>query len=292
MAGSWPDAPGTRLAYQTGSAELWWKGAGVKQQAAPGVLLGLNSYAADPGGRLVFDSLTPIVWLLFDVPHDLKGWLLAGRSSGGVPTVQVATSVDTTTGEDGSWMVRQSGVAAQASGSASMASVYRTPQPVSADQVTGVRFTLGYTGTGAVLSAVHCYADVRAGAVSQRLQMWDPDSDQPAGAALLDWGDAVRGSAQDRVFRVRNCSTTLTARRVAVASRIVPGDEASSGPPVASQFLLSTDGLRYAPHVSLGDLAPDSISAPVRVRRVTPSTAQTGTFDPYLTATPAAWSAD
>jgi hypothetical protein len=292
MAGSWPDAPGTRLAYQTGSAELWWQGVGAKQQAARALLTGLNSYAADPGGRLPFDAVTPIVWLLFDVPHDLKGWLLAGRSSGGLPTIEVATSVDTTDGGDGTWLVRQSGMTAQADGATSLRAVYRVPEPVSADQVTGVRFALDYTGSAPVLSALHCYADVRAGAVSQRLQMWDPDSDKPAGAALLDWGDAVRGSAEDRAFRVRNCSTTLTARQVVVASRIVPGDEASSGPPVASQFLVSIDGLRYFPHVSLGDLAPDSISAPVRLRRVTPSTAQTGTFDPYLTATPTAWSED
>jgi hypothetical protein len=292
MAGSWPDAPAARVAYQTGSAGLWWQGAGALQPVPQGQLGGLNSYAADPTGRVVFDDLSPSVWVLFDVPHDLRGWFLAGRSSGGQPTVTVATSTDTTSGTDGVWVTKQTGVAVNADGSASMQDVFREPTSVSSDQVRGVRFDLTYTGSAPLLSALHVYADVRGEVESQRLQVWAPDADEPAAPALLDWGNARRGSSASRSFRVKNCSASLTARSVIVSTGMVDVDEPGTGPPVPTQFLLTVTGQLWRPSMLLGDLAPDSISPNVGIRRVTPSDAALGTFDPFVRAIPAGWSED
>jgi hypothetical protein len=290
MAGSRPDAPAARVAYQFGGSQLYWRGSDTRQQLESRAFMAqLNSSAADPDGRLPFDGPSVSLEMVFDVPCKLGGWFLAARSSGGVPSVDVSTSVDTATGLDGVWVLQQSGVAAQADGLSSLSPLYRTPQLLSVPGVRGVRFEMAFTGSDRVMSALHVYADTAGSVASQRLQIWDPSADVPAAGTLLDWGDAPRDSAAERKFRVKNCDAARTAVRVVAQAGVVPLDEVPSGPQLATQFLLSDDGVRFAPSLRLGDLAPASVSGVVWLRRVTPSDAALGAWSPYVAAVPFDW---
>lgn len=74
-------------------------------------------------------------------------------------------------------------------------------------------------------------------------------------------GGAPRRSSADWRFKVKNLSSTYTAKDVSVH---IDGDE-------AWQLLLSLDGDSWAATVELGDLFATGVSQPIWLRRVTPS---------------------
>lgn len=99
-----------------------------------------------------------------------------------------------------------------------------------------------------------------------------------AGVTAVDLGAVAPSSSDDTMLRVANTSTTFQAENVTVS---LSGEH-------ASQIWLSADGDSFAATLDLGDIPPDSISAPFWVRRVTPSSG-VGSCTASLTATPQSW---
>lgn len=97
-----------------------------------------------------------------------------------------------------------------------------------------------------------------------RLALWGFAVDAELDTFTL--GDAPRRSSADWRFRVRNMSGTYIAKAVTVH---LEGDD-------ATQLLLSLDGDTWAASAELGDVNAFSVSGPIWLRLVTPSTADTG----------------
>ncbi len=107
------------------------------------------------------------------------------------------------------------------------------------------------------------------------LALWLTALDQAANVtgtgvgSFLDWQDIAPSSGADKFFRVKNLSPALTATSVTVTL----SDPGTGTEDIARYHYLSLDGVEFINTVSLGTLLPGGISAPVTLRRVTPSTA-------------------
>jgi len=100
-----------------------------------------------------------------------------------------------------------------------------------------------------------------------RLALWGFAANAEVAGFTL--GDAPQRSSADWRFRVKNLSSTYTARTVTVH---LDGDD-------SWQLLLSLDGVTWTATASLGDVNANAVTAPVWLRRVTPSTASAGPAD-------------
>lgn len=119
------------------------------------------------------------------------------------------------------------------------------------------------------------------------LDFWHPLDDEAIDESYLPVAEVAQGSSADVRLRVRNSSDTYTAQAITVATA-APLD--TSAGDASGQFLLSADGQVFAAALDLGDLAPQQISDPIWLRRVTSPDSQTGTYAFLLTATAGSWS--
>lgn len=96
------------------------------------------------------------------------------------------------------------------------------------------------------------------------LALWGFAVDAEIGVFSL--GAAPRRSSADWRFKVKNLSSTYTAKDVSVH---IDGAE-------AWQLLLSLDGSSWTASADLGDVGANAVTPPIWLRRVTPSTATIG----------------
>ncbi len=92
-------------------------------------------------------------------------------------------------------------------------------------------------------------------------------------------GVVPAGSSNDTVLRVVNANDIYQAEDVVVDL---------TGPD-AAQLYLSSDGSSFSASISVGDIPPGAGSAPIYLRRVTPSTDTAGPREAFLRATPSGW---
>jgi hypothetical protein len=116
---------------------------------------------------------------------------------------------------------------------------------------------------------VHLYGEPAPGENPNRLALWHPTLDQRVTPAYFDWGNVPRSSSADRLFRVKNVSSTLTASSVRVAMEALT----DTTPSVPGQHSISSDGTTFLAQVNIGSLSPGAISGPLTLRRVIPSNA-------------------
>ncbi len=114
--------------------------------------------------------------------------------------------------------------------------------------------------------------------MSDSLAVWLTAVDAAATLpAFLSWGTAAPSSGADKFFRVKNTSVGLTASGVYVGV----SDPGGGTEDISVYIYFSTDGLNWSASVSLPDLPPQAVSAPVTMRRVVPSTAQTSALQHF-----------
>ena len=120
------------------------------------------------------------------------------------------------------------------------------------------------------------------------LSLWQSTVDLPLKVGGLDWGDSALGSTSDKRFRIKNLSEALTAYEIQIW---VEDERNYPFPSPASQFLFSTDGGNsWTTSVTVGALAPDSVSEEILMRRVTPTNALLSTWSPKIRVEPGRWS--
>lgn len=209
---------------------------------------------------------TTSLFFIFPELRDLDAYFFANGDS--ASSVSVLVSTNTTNGIDGTWTTITAG---HSESTKAVVPNYRTGiTSTTALAIRAVKFTAAVGNAEAhAPRAIHLYGEPAPGENPNRLAIWHPTLDQRVTPAYFDWGNVPRSSSADLTFRVKNLSATLTAGSVRVAM------EASSDttPSVPGQHSLSTDGTTFLAQVNIGSLAPGAISAPLTLRRVTPSNA-------------------
>jgi hypothetical protein len=205
--------------------------------------------------------------LIFPELRDLDGYFrnISGKQ------LTVETSVDTTNGFDGTWVTLSASTGETAVNTVSTKPNYRTGIASSTVlAIRAIRFGGQYQNFGTSdFRSVHLYGEPVPGENPNRLALWHPTLDQRVTPAYFDWGNVPRSSSADRTFRVKNLSASLTANSVRVAMEAL----SDTTPSVPAQHTLSADGTTFLAQVNIGALAPGAISAPLTLRRITPSNA-------------------
>jgi hypothetical protein len=286
-----PTPPGMRVAYHEDGSLIvgWYPGLTGPVTLNNTQARNLNSFTgASLYGHNVDQGSSLILACVFPEQRDLKGLYLTFSHDANDKVGDIYTSVDTTNGQDGTWV--DSGVDITAPQLLNCQATYRTGiTTVSVNGVRGVRVQNLAPGrsfvTTAYVSNFHVYADTLAATASDRLQLWHPTLDQPITVTDFDAGDVQRGSSTDKTFRLKNVSVALTAQ----GSGVTVGISGDSSPSLLTQVLVSNDGTNFAATASVGDLAPGALSSVLTVRYNISMSQPLGAWSPYILPTVTSW---
>lgn len=271
MAGNYADVPGHRMAYDRDGSQLLFLDLG-NSSVITDYGAGSTTHQAwnnEGSGTNALGTNTDVrhyaACLIFPELRDIVGLWWRYYAQGGTAAPYFQTSVDTTTGIDGTWVEQTRAGHTTSSAKASMRN------DIGAVSYTGIKaFRVGKsTGNFDADWAVyqmHVYGSPAAGAASNRLRFWHPTTDAEVGGAYFDWGDRPRNTTIDRDFRVKNPSTTRTAQSVTLSNEALT----DTTPTNASAHTFSVGGGPFTSSLNIGDLAPGAISPVVTVRRTTP----------------------
>lgn len=283
MAGNYPDVPSWRMPIdRDGTTGVYIATDGTLSTFTSTQMQQINdessssSHSGSGAGQHTY-------CLVFPEARDLDAYYI-GVASGGAVTVQV--SANTTNGFDGTWTQINS----YTPPSGDPKPGYRS-NIISTTQlgIRGIRVSVSVgvvLGVAAALFTFHVYGENVPGSNPHKLELWHPTLNQRLSPAALDWGDTPRSSSEDRTFRVKNISPTLTGNSVRVAMDILT----DGSPSVVAQHTLSLDGSTFFAQVNVGNLAPGAISALVTIRRSTPANAQLSLFSFRVFAEANTWS--
>lgn len=285
MAGNYMDAPGKRLAYdRDGTIGVVATSAGLATQLTSTQLVQMNS-ETETGMTVASGTSFQKLALVFPVPVDLKAIFLAPLATS--YTFLIETSLDTTTGLDGTWTAQGNAlVSGNVRPNYRIASNLTVPGVSNAAlAIRGIRLT-STTSTINQLKAFHVYADTSASATTDRLSFWMPTTDAKVPANYFDWGNVPRSTTADIQFRLKNLSGTLNANNInAYVESLTPGS-----PTISGMHLLSADGgSTFAPSITLATIAPGAISPLLVLRRVVPANAQISVWSARVAADVTTW---
>ncbi len=283
MAGNYMDAPATRLSYdRDGSIGAFFTSAGVLDQLTAGELRTINS-EAETGVVMASQSRVAIV---FPAPMDVAAVFFS--TSAASPTWSLETSVDTTTGIDGTWITHQTLVNSLKDVKPNyriISQLLMTIPGTPSQNVRGVRLSASSAASSSI-RALHIYADVSTLATTDRLAFWHPTLDEELEPNYFDWGNVPRGSSADKSFRIKNVSSDLTANDVTIyMEALTPGV-----PSVAGMHTISENGgATFLSSVTLTELLPGDLSSVLIVRRTVPLNAQVSVWSARIAADVANW---
>lgn len=229
MAGYWPDVPGRRMAID-GDGTQWWVENDGDITDLTSSLPGLNDEddAEVYNGRAAFASIA-YHYFIFPQKRDVDG-LFTAHSPNAPSTLH--SSVDTTTGFDGTWDLEITSplwfTKSQDKSAQWRSSTYLN----TAIGATGVKAVkVGQEGGGVGYSnfilAVHLYGKITAGETPERLLFLDDeDPSDTEFATDLDWGDTPRGTNRMKTLLIKNNSSTLTANTIQITAEDLSWDMA------------------------------------------------------------------
>lgn len=266
---------------------------------------------------------------LFPVNIDLAGIFWVGPRGGiyspYTDYLSLETSRDTTNGDDGTWLVAdtvQVGVpdatpvfssgtcvnsvtgVVTTDGVLPVSPFYRNDQSVTPLQginrlagpnyagIKALRLKVtpglignSYTQPVSGNYVVHLYGLPSYNAAVNRVAPWESALDIPLAQDSMSWGDVAPGSTQDRTLRLKNMSPAQSANNILVYAE----DEYNYPTSMASQILLSLDGISWSTSVTLTAISSMSISPLIRVRRTTPVNSPLSTWSPRLRFDVGSW---
>jgi len=273
MAGNYPDVPSWRFAYDRDGTQVFQLNITTSSVVKQFTSTEVRAFNDETG--LVGDTFQNLQYLgvcfIFPELRDLDAYLFqVAITQYSLSNAVVAVSSDTTNGIDGTW----TSLGAWTSKSFSVEEIRTGVTSTTALGIKAIRFT----GTGSSTSAdwaihnIHLFGEPIPGANPNRLDLWDPSSDQRVTPAFFDFGEFARQDTEQKTFRVKNRSATQTATSIRVAMEAL----SDKTPSVPGQFQLSLDGNTYLPQVNIGDLAPGATSAPIILRGSLTDTAVLG----------------
>ena len=298
MAGNYPDVPAPRMAYDrdgTVGFSVNLLSATVSQLSAANLAV-LNNESSNT--VFIYDSggaTADYAWgLIFPELRDIVGVRNFHSGFGGNGGGSLQYTLNSTNGLDGTWTsIGATGYSDTNVGYSK--TVMRTG--ISTISMLGVKGFRIRRNVGGAFGAntwnaitLHLYGSISSGQNPDRLRVWHPTLDEPlddstsADGAFFDWGDTIRGTTQDRTFRIKNNSTTLTANSVVLSPQVLT----DTAPTVASQMTLS-DGGAFTGVLDIGNLAPDTISSVITLRRTVASNAALSLWTGRINVNPGSW---
>lgn len=270
MAGSYPDVPGRRMAWdadgtvsasvETDAAWTGPLGSVVENDAAQAAELNDEDIVAV---AQAFDSVHGWAIFIFPELREVDGISVGADPSGhGFQAVQ--TSADTTDGINGTWATA---IADVHSGEApfeltdyrdhidAMAATSRRALRIQRDVVS--------LQTGARLRWVHIYGEISPGETPDRL-LWIDEATGVEFTAAIDFGDIPRGGSEDVELRLRNNSASLTANNIQYSAEALY--ESSGG---WYTFTLPGGAVFQATR-QIASLAAATTTGLITMRRITP----------------------
>jgi hypothetical protein len=217
MAGSYPDVPGRRMAWDD-DGSIGFR-VPIDFSLAVTEMTPTNRSALNDENQAtnMATGTGPHRWfgVIFPELREVDGFSAATSSTGGTPNDgvgEVRTSGDTTNGVDGTWTQR---IADYNTGNGTVQQNYRNR--ITSLAVSNVRSLRCHQGQNNLVIALHIYGEIAAGETPDRLLWVDNNTGSEFGLPI-DYGDIPRGSAEDREVKLRNNSTTMTAASVQVTA--------------------------------------------------------------------------
>lgn len=280
MAGFYPDVPAPRMAYdRDGSVLFHTDGSSYSTQLSSTEAQRLN----DEGGAV---TQLDVVWVgvIFPELRDLRGFAFQ-HGSASPDNVQLQTSSNTTNGLDGTWV-------SQFNTNVSNYSTTTMRTDIKSLLVNGVKGVRCFKNKGGDkgLYTLHLYGTITTGENLDRLRIWHPTLDEPlddntsADGAYFDWGDVTRNTTQDRTFRIKNNSATLTSNSIVLSPQALT----DTTPTVVSQMTLS-DGGAFTGSLNIGNLSPGALSPVITLRRTIASNATLSLWTGRINVNPGSW---
>lgn len=265
MAGSYPDVPGRRMAFDadgTVGAYGLADGSGVLTEFTPSQLAEMN----DEDEAVVVDyglaQPSRYLWVIFPELREFDGIFYA-YGANGLPTT-VATSPDTTNGRDGTWTQQVADLADYAV----VMGNYRTGITSTAvAAIRSVRVQIAATSGSPhqETRALHVYGEISPGQTPDRLLFIDEVTGLEFGLPK-DYGDVPRGSARDFQFRLKNNSTVagnnLTINSIQITAEAL---YLNSG-----AWYTFSNGGAFQATLPLGNLAPEASTVLLTARQIIP----------------------
>lgn len=293
MAGSYPDVPAPRMAYDRDGSIGFWHFNSTPTVLTDPQMANMNDEVFDavtnPGGS-GDPGETPYVGIIFPELRDIAAVGFVQGSNGN--TTIVETSGDTTNGLDGTWTEQIDDMDNYPTAGAFRPDppYYRTTMVLlSVAGVKAIRFVRSNLGGDKSIHGMHLYGDITAGETPDRLRLWHPTLDQalddtavsPDGA-YFDWGNVQQTTTQDRMFRIKNNSATLTATDITLST------EALTPAAVPDAHTINS-GSGFGATANIASLAPGVISSVCTLRRTTPSNATLGPWAVRIIAEADSW---
>ncbi|MEO8785097.1 MAG: hypothetical protein ABI221_02135 [Candidatus Saccharimonadales bacterium] len=290
MAGTYPDVPGSRFAYDADGtvAIVYSMSGGLITTLSSAALKNINLHQ-NLTANIVLDTRNftygqPYNYLTFLFPEarTISGYFTSISGSSPAPTggFVIASSTDTTTGQNGTWTSLINPYVYHDGYMSPLAPAYRSGiQVVNWTNITALRFAMTDVSYG-----LHLYGSIPTSESPDRLRIVDLSNNDIA--AQLDYGDIPQRNIATKQFKVVNNSTTQTANNITITLDTNP----DASPTMIGQYQLSTDNTAFANAINIGTLAPGASSGTLYLRNSVSSSAQLGPWALRLVATPNSWS--
>ncbi len=297
MAGSYPDAPGRKMAhYDDGTICL--RGT-AKSGGSPDILSGVLTEETGTADHLHLvnhnedfsatwgDNTAAGTWgaiLIFPELRDIDGTYLLGKNWN---TAGLLTSADTSNGLDGTWTLQSSVVATISSAVDSVDVIPDYRESVYAWSTTGKRGIQAWYDNSSALDTnclylFEVYGEISSGETPDRLLFIDDATGLEYGVPQ-DWGNRPRGAAADKDVRVKNNSGSLTANTITIGR-----GRTSTAEPDATSWYTMDNGSGFGSSVSITSLA-SGVEDTWTLRQILPTTAVPGLYETWISYDVTSW---
>lgn len=292
MAGSYPDNPSRRFAYdEDATVVLVVKSNGSSSvvgvppsipylNATLGERHDLNDedYATSYGAGSPTNAVV-YVTMLFPEQREIDGILHVTDGDTNGQSHTAAKSEDTTNGFDGSWVDL---ALADLHNISWTSDFYRDNIESQAESnVIGLMFKV----SGIPFSRhrlIHLFGTLTPGGTPDRLIFLDPDNSDAEFTKPLDFGDVPRGQTQVDTFKVKNASSTVSADTVQVTA-----EDLYLG--AGGWYTFSDDNISFSASLALGNISASG-TVLVYVKQIVPDAQTPGVYVARVKANQAAWS--
>lgn len=285
MAGSYPDVPEYRFAYDLdGSAIVHYAntGTGLITTASSTVRSYVNRsvIGANVTQRIDIGSNSGWAVIMFPETRSISGYFISTYDTVPSGGRTLETSVDTTNGQDGTWVTRESSYVRHDGRNLESTPYYRTAiNAVSWPEIKAIRFRFY-----AYVYTLHLYGTISQDQSPDRLRVIDLSENDIS--AQLDFGNVAQRASITRQFKLKNNSSSLTANNITVSLDTT----SDTNPSLIGQYQVSNDNVAFANAINIGNLAPETDSATLYVRMNAAANAQLGPWTARIIAHAVSWS--